>query len=96
MLMKCQAPTSPGQRLLQTADAIGGFLWSSTRQLYKTIKHRRDVSVLADQDDRLLADIGITRGDLRHAIRQPLWRDPTEVLRLRAGAARSGSFFNCS
>jgi len=96
MLMKYQAPTPPGQRLLQTADAFGGFLWSSARQLYKTIKHRRDVSVLADQDDRLLADIGITRDDLRHAIRQPPWHDPTEVLRRRAGAARVGKFFNCS
>ena len=96
MLMKYQAPPSPAQWLLQTADAIGGFLWSSTRQLYKTIKHRRDISVLSDQDDRLLADIGITRGDLRHAIRQPLWRDPTEVLKRRAGAAPVGKFFNCS
>ena len=36
-------------------------------------------------DDRMLADIGLTRSDLRDAYAEPLWRDPTDVL---AGRAR--------
>lgn len=90
MLMKYQVPMTIGQRLLHAADARVGFLWLRALRLYKAIKHHRDIAVLADQDDRLLADIGITRSDVDHAIRLPLWRDPTEVLRQRASAARSG------
>jgi len=95
MLMKYHAPIPPGQRLLHTAGAIAGFLWSHTRELCKAIKHRRDMAVLANQDDRLLADIGLTRSDVHQAIRQPLWHDPTEVLRRRASAAHSG-YLKCA
>ena len=28
-------------------------------------------------DDRMLADIGLTRGDVRDAFSEPVWRDPT-------------------
>jgi hypothetical protein len=41
--------------------------------------------MLAGMDDRMLADIGLSRSDLRDAYAQPLWRDPTDVL---AGRAR--------
>ena len=41
--------------------------------------------MLAGMDDRMLADIGLTRSDLRDAYAEPLWRDPTDVL---AGRAR--------
>jgi hypothetical protein len=38
---------------------------------------------LADLDDRMLADIGLTRTDLRDACSEPLWRDPTSMLARR-------------
>ena len=41
--------------------------------------------MLAAMDDRMLADIGLTRSDLRDAYAEPLWRDPTDML---AGRAR--------
>ena len=44
------------------------------------IRHRRELAQLSDQDDRMLADIGLTRGDLRAACCEPFWRDPTSVL----------------
>jgi uncharacterized protein YjiS (DUF1127 family) len=87
MLMKSSDPSITG-RLAQQADALFGFLWQHAKQLYKTIKHRREIASLANQDDHLLADIGLTRADVHHAIAQPLWRDPTETLRHRAAAAR--------
>jgi hypothetical protein len=32
----------------------------------------------------MLADIGLTRSDVRDAFAEPLWQDPTELLRTRA------------
>jgi uncharacterized protein YjiS (DUF1127 family) len=55
------------------------------RKLARLLKHRRNARLLAGMDDRMLADIGLTRSDLRDAYAQPLWRDPTDVL---AGRAR--------
>jgi Domain of unknown function (DUF1127) len=48
------------------------------------VKNRRDANALAGLDDRMLADIGLTRGDLRDAYSEPVWRDPTAVLVSRA------------
>ena len=50
--------------------------------------NRRDLEVLAGFDDRMLADIGLTRGDLRDAIAEPLWRDPSQVLVIRSRERR--------
>jgi uncharacterized protein YjiS (DUF1127 family) len=55
------------------------------RKLARLLKNRRNARMLAGMDDRMLADIGLTRSDLRDAYAQPLWRDPTDVL---AGRAR--------
>ena len=46
------------------------------------------MQMLAGFDDRMLADIGLTRGDLRDAVSEPLWRDPTHVLVRRARERR--------
>ena len=40
--------------------------------------------MLAGFDDRMLADIGLTRSDVRDAFAEPLWQDPTDLLRTRA------------
>ena len=36
--------------------------------------------MLASLDEHMLADIGLTRSDLRAAFSEPLWRDPTSLL----------------
>ena len=51
----------------------------------RALKNRKDATLLAGMDDRMLADIGLTRSDLRDAYAEPLWRDPTDIL---AGRAR--------
>jgi len=94
MLMKSPASPMAAIRLMHALDATAGRLWVGAKQLYRAIKHRHDTAALADQDDYLLADIGLTRDDLRHAVAQPLWRDPTETLRQRAGAGRRMPLFN--
>ena len=40
--------------------------------------------MLAGLDRRMLADIGITRADVRDAFSEPFWEDPTALLRERA------------
>jgi uncharacterized protein YjiS (DUF1127 family) len=54
------------------------------KQFARARRHRRDANVLAGLDRHMLADIGLTRADLRDAFSAPLWDDPTALLRERA------------
>ena len=58
------------------------------RRLVRALKNRRDAHRLAGLDDRMLADIGLTRSDLHDAYAEPLWHDPTDVLAQRAAERR--------
>src|SRR5262245_2273730 len=62
---------------------IRGFA-SLLALLARARRHRREASVLAGLDRRMLADIGITRADVRDAFSEPFWDDPTSLLRERA------------
>ena len=88
MLMKFHAPATTKEWLAQQAGALFSFHWLQAKRLFKAISHRRGIATLADADDRLLADIGLTRADVHHAMAEPFWRDPTITLGRRAGAAR--------
>ena len=57
------------------------------------VQGRRDMHVLAGMDDRMLSDIGLTRGDVRDASNSPVWQDPTAILVARAQERRRGRFF---
>jgi uncharacterized protein YjiS (DUF1127 family) len=56
--------------------------------IVRALKNRRDATMLAELDARMLADIGLTRSDLRDAYAEPLWRDPTDILAHRARERR--------
>ena len=58
------------------------------RRLATAFRHRHDAAILMGLDDRMLADIGLTRSDLRDAYSEPLWHDPTDVLAGRAAERR--------
>jgi uncharacterized protein YjiS (DUF1127 family) len=60
------------------------MLVQSLRRIILAVKRRRVLTRLAELDDHLLADIGITRYDLSAAGREPLLRDPTTLLAQRA------------
>ena len=62
----------------------------SLKRLAERVKNRHDAMRLAGLDDRMLADIGLSRSDLRDAFAEPPWRDPSDVLARRA-AERRGS-----
>ena len=57
--------------------------------LAERVKNRRDTMRLAKLDDRMLADIGLSRGDLRDAFAVPPWRDPSDVLVRRVAERRA-------
>lgn len=54
---------------------IGG-----ARRIAAVLRNRRDAAMLASFNERMLADIGLTRSDLNDAFAEPPWRDPTAVL----------------
>lgn len=43
-------------------------------------RNRRETRALLDMNDSQLADIGLTRDDVHHALRQPFTRDPSQDL----------------
>jgi len=66
---------------------LAGFT-AAVRKVGQALKNRHDAAILAEMDDRMLADIGLTRSDLRDAISEPLWSDPTAILASRAQERR--------
>ena len=54
------------------------------RQAYTSYRSRRAIATLADFDDHLLADLGLTRGDVRDALHVPFAHDPGRELQFRA------------
>ncbi len=63
-------------------------LTAAIRKVGQALKNRHDAAMLAQMDDRMLADIGLTRSDLRDAISEPIWNDPTAILASRAQERR--------
>jgi uncharacterized protein YjiS (DUF1127 family) len=59
-------------------------LTAAIRKVGQVLKNRHDAAMLADMDDRMLADIGLNRSDVRDAFAEPLWNDPTAILASRA------------
>jgi len=59
------------------------------KRFLERMKKRHDAMRLAGLDDRMLADIGLTRGDLRDAFAELPWRDPSELLARRAAERRT-------
>jgi uncharacterized protein YjiS (DUF1127 family) len=80
MTMIIHRPTgdyAPVARMLAALAAMARFV---AKRFAAARRHRRDMAVLAGLDERTLADMGLTRADVRDALSQPLWRDPTAVL----------------
>lgn len=44
-------------------------------------RNRRSVMQLSALDDHILADLGVTRGDVEAVLSQPFTRDPSDELR---------------
>lgn len=75
---------------LSAVIAAAAALTRGAWRLVVAVRHRRELSRLADRDDRMLADIGLARSDLHDAGAEPLWHDPTSMLSRRVGHRRAG------
>jgi uncharacterized protein YjiS (DUF1127 family) len=78
-------PTRAGTGAVVTGPFLRWITWLRTAW-----RHRRDVEVLSSFDDHMLADIGLSRTDLRDAMAGPRWRDPTVLLLDRRRERRAG------
>ncbi|WP_371344872.1 DUF1127 domain-containing protein [Ancylobacter sp. IITR112] len=58
-------------------------------QFIRAVARRRHIAQLGAFDDRMLRDIGLTRGDLLDASSGPLWHDPTALLVVRSVERRA-------
>jgi uncharacterized protein YjiS (DUF1127 family) len=71
----------------QSEFAEGGILadiLQFSRQALKSWKNRRQLKDLTDFDEHMLADIGLTRHDLREALELPFSSDLGRELHVRA------------
>jgi uncharacterized protein YjiS (DUF1127 family) len=80
------APSSHGFASVTAALVLHAV--DAAMAVVRAYRNRLGATALAGADDRALADIGLTRSDLRDAFAEPLWRDPTSLLRSRVGERR--------
>ena len=76
--------TVPGGSTLRSLASLLAPVTHWFKELIRVRRHRRQARLLAGLDRRMLADIGITRSDVRDAFSEPFWDDPTALLRERA------------
>jgi uncharacterized protein YjiS (DUF1127 family) len=70
--------------LARASASLLALVTSWLKALAQARRHRRQASLLAGLDRRMLADIGITRSDVRDAFSEPFWEDPSALLHERA------------
>ena len=78
--MSFYSDTQTPSQVAWLVNSVTGSVGNGVRALLQTIKNRRDATILAGMDEHMLADIGLTRGDVRDAVSEPIWRDPTAIL----------------
>lgn len=62
------------------ARVVVARMGERAQAFFVSITRRRQIEALGALDDRMLADIGVTRADLEEAARWSLWGDPGERL----------------
>jgi uncharacterized protein YjiS (DUF1127 family) len=84
--MAAKIPVLPlaGSTALRASLAALVLVTHWIKTLARARRHRREAHLLAGLDRRMLADIGLTRADVRDAFSEPFWEDPTALLRERA------------
>jgi uncharacterized protein YjiS (DUF1127 family) len=86
--MSFYSDTQTPSQFAWLVQSLAGYLGNGLRAALQRLKNRRDATILAGMDEHMLADIGLTRGDVRDAFSEPIWRDPTSILVSRAHERR--------
>jgi len=89
--MSTSIPVVPvaGGTLVRAVLSLLAIVTRWLKDLARVRRHRREARALAGLDSHMLADIGVTRADLRDAFSEPFWEDPTELLRERVNERRT-------
>jgi uncharacterized protein YjiS (DUF1127 family) len=82
-------PVAAGTLARVLADVLSPVV-RVLKAIERVMRHRREANVLARLDRHMLADIGLTRSDVRDAFSTPIWDDPTALLSERAQERRLG------
>ncbi len=84
--MSVNYPVLPvaGGTLLRALASLLALVTHWLKEMMRARRHRRQAKLLAGLDRRMLADIGLTRADVRDAFSELFWDDPTALLRERA------------
>lgn len=72
--------STPATIRATTLAVIGAAALGGLSRLWRAWQHRRQVLALVEADDRMLADIGLTRSDLNGALSAPSTEDPSYYL----------------
>ena len=88
MTTHAEAWKSAAEPLGRMVHAAIALVVARLRALAVVFRHRHDAAVLLRFDERMLADIGLTRRDVREAFNEPVWRDPTDLLADRVAGRR--------
>lgn len=81
--MRNAATFIASQRSVAATGLLQGFV-RSAMTMVRAWKNRRQLAYLSDLDDHLLADLGLTREDVRSALDLPFAHDPGLELQRRA------------
>ncbi len=76
----------PATHRLQSILAVSA---ARVAAVWRAAQNRRQVGKLLGWDDRMLADIGLSQGDVRSALATPFPEDPSQHLRLLSGERRN-------
>jgi len=79
----------------QSSSAESGVLQDilqAARQALRSWQNRRRIASLSDFDDHILADMGLTRGDVQQALDLPFTYDPALELQRLALRNRTGGW----
>ena len=71
----CDYPADTRRHALVAMREIGQRLLAILRLWRRCRRDRRELAKFALLDDRLLRDIGLTRGGAEFLINKPFWRD---------------------
>jgi uncharacterized protein YjiS (DUF1127 family) len=89
--MSTSFPVVPvaGGTLVRALLSVLAIVTRWLKDFARARRHRREAKALAGLDNRMLADIGVSRADLRDAFSEPFWEDPTALLCERVNERRS-------
>lgn len=79
----CGAPAARGA-LLRLSTNVLARAGALVRHAVILVRNRLDMHALAQFDERMLKDIGLTQSDVQGALNEPWHKDPSRMLRIKS------------